>query len=244
MHSRALLLITVVCVIIGLLVRLEYYIHYPVQPRDSYKYQAFIETWEETGEMPRGHRGALSLWILKSPHLLFKVDTIRGGVIINNCLGILLIMLAIVISKRIFGKNSIALFAGLIVATHPQLVRFSTSFLRENTYLVFAMLTLGFLLEYIRNKRLACVISAGIVSALSFLCRIEGLELTLMTFVMILFLLIQRKIKIKKAFLHSLAFIFVFCFTLAIVCVLLGLKINSIDEIMDMVEVPSGQSVI
>lgn len=228
---------TVFCAVLGLLFRLFYILRYPVQSRDAYTYRGLIEQWETTGEIvDRISFFPLSIWIMKIPNHLFHYDIIKSGVLVNNILGILLIIVAINFLYRFFKNNYVIFLAGCIIATHPAMVRFSCSLLRENTYLLFSLLALSALTQYCSRTDLPSLVAAGIFGALAFLCRLEGIEILAITGLAFLFLLIFKRIRFSKAFLHG--FVYLIVFSLTVVILFFGLKFKMIEkeEIMSKID--------
>lgn len=222
---------TTICVIIGLVYRLFYCIRYPVQPRDSYTYEYLISQWSKS-ETLHYNRYPLSLWILKIPSSLFHCDIIKGGIIINMIIGILLIVLTMMTTNKYFKTKGLALIAGTLVATHPTLVHISCCFLRENTYLLFFSLSLVFLLRYFDSKHLVDLLLAGITGAVSFMCRFEGMEIVLIVYVLVFFLLFIKKLVLFKALFHVAAFSTVFFLTVRIICILCDFNTLDIKYIL------------
>ena len=198
--------ISVICFIIGALIRIAYCIQYPVQPRDSYKYILLITQWEETGEISDTVFFPLCLWILRIPFHFFHYDCMKGGIIVNLILGMLMIIIVVNTTKQFFRNNMIILFAGLIVATHPSLVSFSCVCLRENNYLFFSMLGLIYLVQYYRRIQCSYLLLVGLFGAFASLCRLEGVEILPVVYFSILFMFIFKKIRLSKAILHGLLF--------------------------------------
>lgn len=236
-NEKKLFAITIFCAVLGLLFRLFYFLRYPVQTRDAYFYQVLIEQWETNGEIvDRISFFPLSIWIMKIPYHLFHYDIIKGGILINILLGILLIIVAIKILSRLFKNNYVVFIAGCILATHPALVRFSCSLLRENSYLLFSLLAFSALLKYCIKKDLLNLVAVGIFGALAFLCRLEGIEFLAIVCLALLFLLVFRRIKFSKAVLHSSVFLIVFLLTVVILFFGLKFKMIGKEEIMSKID--------
>ena len=83
-----------------------------------------------------------------------KNVTIKGGVVINCTAGVAIICLTIGIAHKLFNNWMIDLFVGLTTATHPFLIEMSCSFLRENLFLLFSVITFYFLIDYYKNYRI------------------------------------------------------------------------------------------
>ena len=228
-HSFA---ITVFCVILGIVIRIAYCIQYPVQPRDAYSYGYYISQWEIIGEpSPEITFIPFSLWLLKIPHHLFQCDPMKGGVIINLLLGLFMIIITINTLKPYFKDNLTLLFAGLIVASHPTLVRFSCSCLRENTYLFFSFLAFSSLARYCNEPHSIFLFIASISGALSFLCRLEGLETLPVIHISLFYLCIFKRIRVQKALLHGFIASVIFFLTAIFICYCWNIIFISSDQI-------------
>ena len=225
--------ISVICFILGAIIRIAYCIQYPVQPRDAYTYCLFITQWEETGEIPDNVYFPLSLWILKIPFHFFHYDCMKGGIIINLILGLLMIIIVINTAKHFFKNNLVLLFSGLLVATHPTLVSFSCSFLRENTYLLFSLLALTCLVHYYRKIQCLYLLLTGLFGAFAFLCRLESFELLPIVCIILFFLCFFKRIRLPKAFLHGLAFSVIFIITVLSLFYCFDFRIISPNIIME-----------
>lgn len=218
------------CLILGLFVRLIHIIVYPAQPRDAYLYESVISEWEKTNTISSDQITffPLSLWILKTPNHLFNYDIIKGAVIINLILGLLIIVISIQILSSFFKKNSVILLSGCIVATHPALVDYSCSCLRENSYLIFSILSLSFLIKYFKRIEMRYLLPSSLFAAIAFLCRLEGLEFIFVFPIIACFLFIFKTIKFRTAFLHSILYcVCFFCFVTTI-CYFFGF--NTLDS--------------
>ena len=219
------------CLLTGLLLRVLYIIRYPIQPRDAYSYMNVITKWEKEGFIEDGIGIVpLSLWILKTPHKLFSIDLLKGGVVINMILGLLIIVVMIRITGAIFHNELIQLFVGLITATHPILIHFSCVFLRENSYLFFSGLALFCLVKYLASPRYLYLSCGSVASSLSFACRLEGLELPLFFFSAILFGNRYKK-KTKRFSLAIFVYVLVYIFTLLMLLEMMGINSNNIHYI-------------
>lgn len=219
---------------IGDAIRLFYCIQYPIQPRDAYTYGYVIEEWENTGRISSEIIFyPLSLWILKIPCHFFSFNGLQSGIIVNMILGLLIILATVELSSRLFGSCFAMLFSGLVAATHPSLVRFSCTCLRENTYLFFSILAILFLLNYYYHFSVFNLLFSSIFGALAFLCRLEGLELLAVVFIMLLFGLVLKKVKLKNALFHYFIFALFFTITTMSTCFFLNLKSITIDDIKE-----------
>lgn len=213
-HLETRIIVIISC-IIGLLFRLAYCIWFPVQPRDAYIYSHLISQWESTGRIldPIGIF-PLSLWILKIPNHFFQYDVIKGAVLVNLLLGLTLIAIMQKIIMRFFKENMIILLTGLIIATHPVLVRISCSCLRENTYLFFLLLSLDSLLGYIMQRKMFYLLSSSALGAIAFMCRLEGAETLFFIFFTLFSLCLFRKITFVKAIKCCIVCLLVYAMTI------------------------------
>ena len=226
--NRRFFLIIVVLVTISSLLRIAYIVFHPVQPRDYYKYESCIYDWENKGEMPEEIKGGLSIWLLKAPYHFFKYDLLKGGVVINVILGSLITVFSILILYNIFNSSIITIVVGLILATHPTLIELSCFFLRENSYLFFALLSMYGLVRFIKRKSIIMLLLSGIMCTLSFLCRFEGAELIPISLLLISCILIHDKTKLKKVLLYDSLYVFSLLATFFLTNMLLGLRVLSL----------------
>lgn len=217
--QRNIFFITVLCAAIGLLVRLAYCIKYPVQPRDAYLYESVVLDWEENNEIPeKDSNYQLSLWLMKYPYEHLGVEIIKSGIIVNMVIGVFII---IILSQEI-GRQTQNLFAtffaGIIAATHPMLIRNSCVFLRENTYLLFTLLSFVFLYRYYKKNNVFYLILIALFNSLSFLCRQEGWEMFAITLIIICYLCFNRTMSYKKAFCHCILLLMISVVLIEAIC--------------------------
>ena len=191
--------IAILCVAIGFFCRLIYLIEYPTQTRDSYKYESIIYNWEKKGEYPIDKKKyKLTLWILKIPYSVFKCDIKNGAVGINLALGLLLIALIIFQSSVIINDKISLLFIGILAATHPTLIKYSCTLLRENIFLVFLTLALSSLYNYYKTAHTNNIVLFSICGSLAFLSRLEAIEIILLFYEVAFYMFIKHKINKKK----------------------------------------------
>ena len=233
--------IIIFLVLLGGGLRLGYCICYPVQPRDAYTYESVIREWEESGTIPETiDYFPLSLWILKIPHSIFRYDIVKGGIIINQICGLFLIIFLAIITKKYFRKNYVMIFVGLLVATNPSLVHFSCSFLRENIYLVFATLSLLFLLKYWDATKKRDLLKASMFGALASMCRLEGFEFLVFFLIISFVAFLLKRIQFIKFFVHSVLFFIIFLATTVSVCRIMdfnGVKTKALFSNLKTVEI-------
>lgn len=230
--GRTVFLIAVICLVIGALTRIAFCIRYPVQPRDAYVYESVVREWINTGMIPeRVTYFPLSLWFFRVASCFVHYDIIKGGIIVNQVIGLLFIVVTIYLFSYYFKNVSILYIVGLIIATHPTLVRFSCCLLRENTFLLFASLSVYSFVCYYGKTNIATLTAASVFGALAFLCRLEGLEVIVVLFLLLLYLFIQKKISVLRAFYHAIIFIVIFVFLAITVCSFLNLRIPNYKSV-------------
>ena len=221
--------IVLICLILGLLVRLCHIIRYPVQPRDAYAYEFIISEWEKTNIISdQISFFPFSLWFLRIPNHFFNYDIIKGAVVINLLLGLLLIAVSIQILGLLFKKHSVILISGCIVATHPAFVDYSCSCLRENCYLLFSLLSLLFLVKYFKRIEKRYLLPSSLFAANAFLCRLEGLEFFFIFLIITCFLFIFKKMKFRTVFIHCV--LYCFCFFSFVTTTCYFFAFNSLDS--------------
>ena len=200
--NKSLFVIIILCLCLGGAARIFYCIKYPVQPRDVYRYIYEMENWEKEQTDELINVPYLSLYLLNLPHKILKCDIKKGGICVNVIVGQLIIILSI-LSFRELSDNKMGLWVvGLVTSTHPTLIHYSCVLLRENTYLLFCIMSINLLIRWYKRKSVIYIFFGGVTAALSFLCRYEGLEICVIYILMILFHF--KALRIKKIFFHSL----------------------------------------
>lgn len=203
--NKTLFFIIILCLCLGGATRFFYCIKYPVQPRDVYTYIHEMENWEKEQWLDAPY---LSLYLLSLPHKILKCDIIKGGICVNVIVGQLIIILSI-LSFRELSDNEIGLWVvGLVAATHPTLIHYSCELLRENTYLLFSIMSINLLILWYKRRSIIYIILGGVTVALSNMCRYEGLEICVIYILMILFHF--KALRVKRSFVHLLCFLIVY----------------------------------
>ncbi len=206
--NKSLFIIIILCLCLGGAARIYYCIKYPVQPRDGYKYIYEIENWKEEQGDDSSNIPYLSLYLLNPPHKILKCDIIKGGICVNVLVGQLIIILSI-LSFRELSDNKIGLWVvGLVTATHPALIQYSCELLRENTYLLFCIMSINLLILWYKRKSIIYIFLGGVTAALSFLCRYEGLEICVIYMLVMLFH--YKTLRIKRLSVHLISFLIVY----------------------------------
>jgi len=92
------------CVVLGFAIRIGYFFRFPVQSRDSYIYCELIKEWNSTHIIPTYQEKTippLGIFLLREPSYLFDYDVIKGAVLVNMILGLLIIVILMLIAYRI-----------------------------------------------------------------------------------------------------------------------------------------------
>jgi len=223
-------IIILICCILGFAVRFLKYVFYPVQPRDSYTYEIHIMDWENF-DMLKKSFSPLSLCLLSLPSKIFKCEIIKGGIAVNLLLGTLIIAILITIIGLLFKRTDLMLAGGLIAATHPSLVRFSASFLRENTYLFFILLSILYSVKYLKDHSLKNIAIVAVCSSFALLCRLEALEFVIIFLVLLGFDYMKNKTSLQRAALHYALYIALYSLTLVVFCWSVDYKPHKIQRI-------------
>lgn len=220
-------------VLLGAIVRYLYILKYPVQPRDSYTYVEIIRNWEATGIIEDGVGIIpLGLWIPKIVSKCLSQDVMRCGIMINLFLGLCIIVVISQIGALIFREKKAVFVIGLIASTHPTLVRFSCEFLRENSYIFFTTLSILYYIKFIKRRKLFYVVSTSIAAAMSFACRLEGLELLVIFLVLIFTECITSKQGLRKTIASVSAFIVTYALSLVVLLAIMDVKDNNRESIL------------
>lgn len=225
--NNASVLIAAICVIVGAIYRIAFSIIYSVQSRDSYDYVHFIRQWEDSNVIPfNASFPPLGLFILKIPYHFFSYDIIKGGIVINMVLGLLIILLLIQIAKETLKSISAMFLLGIIGATNTSLIKYSCQFLRENTYLFFLCLTVLCLIRFYKSNRAVEIIYISLCTVCSALCRREGIELVIFFVLLLLFFLFRKKISFRKALSFSLLYFISFAAFLLSISIICDVPLN------------------
>ena len=144
----------------------------------------------------------------------------------NVVLGLGITILLVDLSARITHSNIIALCVGLIAATHPTLVHYSCQILRENSFILFGTLLWIIMLEYYKRGLLMYVLLGGVISAMSFMCRLEGMEFV---FVYTGLILLRENNLLKNKIKRCLIYLACFALTVAIVIEMLNVNYSYVS---------------
>ena len=113
------------------------------------------------------------------PTRMFGLDIIKGGVIANMVLGVLIIALIVKICYNATKSSLLMFYAGIITASNSELIYFSTQLLRENSYVFFVCAALEMLTRKEKDSLLKTIL-LSFYTTCAVLCRIEGLEVIIM----------------------------------------------------------------
>ena len=222
--SRLILFLSVV---LGFLIRIAYLIKYSIPQRDAFYYGEIIEKWNATGEFcPDKFVAPLSLFLIGIPNRLFGYNPIKGAIIVNLALGLLLIALFVKFAYHLTHSHLAETIVGIILATHPVFVTSSCDALRENSFLLFYIMNIIALYAYTQRKYyLLPLISLSAVS--TFLCRFEGAELFIINyFLIICFPAKFSKQLIRKKTINILCYIVLCGVFLIVISTLIGIPMS------------------
>ena len=215
--NKSLFIIIILCLCLGGATRIIYCLKYPVQPRDVYIYIYEMENWEKEQKIDIPY---LSLYLLSLPYKILKCDIEKGSICVNVVVGQLIILLSI-LSFRELSDNKIGLWVvGLVTSTHPTLIHYSCVLLRENTYLLFCIMSINLLILWHIKKNIIYIFLGGITAALSFLCRYEGFEICVIYILMILFHF--KALRIKRLFIHTIGFLIIYTTSIYVISTIIN----------------------
>ncbi len=221
------------CVILGFIIRLVYCIVYPVQPRDAFQYYHLINQLEKEGTI--GDQivfFSFSLYLFEITHVILRIDIIKSGIVLNMILGLFLIATCIMSLSIFFKKKIVLLLGGLCVATHPTLIKFSCTCLRENTSLFFLFVSIVSSIRYIQKDRILYLFLSALFTAMAILCKLESIELIPITLLSFLFFQQKKERFLKTVVISSILYILICVSTSFLICKALGLNIPAFDKLM------------
>lgn len=213
---NSFILIVFFSLTIGFFLRVLYYNKYPVQSRDAYYYiQDSIENsfLSEKGE----YTPVLSLFLLALPHKILGKDRMCSRIITNMVLGLGFIVILIEIARQLFKNRMTMLFSGLLAATNPVLIDYSCKALRESSYVFFSGLIFLAYLKFIRKRDITGVIMMGLISACVILCRIEGVELLVISTFILVYSLYNTQNRTKKTAAYIALYFFIVLLSIGVI---------------------------
>ncbi len=134
----------------------------------------------------------------------FGIGAFNAGMAVSVIAGTLLLIPVFSITRTLF-NDKIALFATIIVATHPYLVRISAEIMRDSLFLLLMFTALAFALKAANGGKVMNWCIPGVFIGLAVMTRTEGIELVfaiMIWFVVELYLSFRNKsavIVIKKS---------------------------------------------
>ena len=171
-----------------LIIVLTIIIRYDFHLRDSFLYTKHIDEWVATANLPRGETyPLLGLSLMSIPFRILGYNALKGAVIVNVCLGEVVVIFIIKSARLITKKKTYALLAGIITACNQSFVTFSTEALRENSYLVCFSIIIFCSMKIIMTHEAFFVSLLGLFSGLGMACRHEGIELLLFSTILIFY---------------------------------------------------------
>lgn len=112
--------------------------------------------------------------------LFFPLQALIGGVASG---------LAALVALDLFGRRSVALFAGLAAAGHPILVNAASQPYNENVFLALIFAAIWAFVHWLRTPRPSWAIACGVCAGLAILCRESAMPLLA---VMVLYAAVMR----------------------------------------------------
>lgn len=104
------------------------------------------------------------------------IGAYRAGVAISIIAGTLLLIPVFSITRTLF-NDKIALFASILAATHPYLVRISTEIMRDSLFMFLLFAGLALALKAAKGQRATAWCAPGIFAGLAVMTRTEGIDL-------------------------------------------------------------------
>lgn len=164
--------------------RLMYYVHCPIQWRDSYSYKHYVEIWHKTGSYSSVDQydktnviTPFSVFLLRFIYSLSNYSYYVTCVSLYIVLGSSTVLIAYRILRELNFNFSFSIFMCLILSSNYSLINYSTQVTRDNLYLFFCSLTLLFFFRLLKRFVLVDYLCVAFFSACSFLTRYEGFEL-------------------------------------------------------------------
>lgn len=227
-RNKSIIALTII-LLLSLGIRLCYIIKYPIPVRDALNYKRIVEEWIDYGTFMLNRNDdipPLFLYIVKELHISTEIDILSVGTIVNMIAGLFIVMVIFLIGNMIFKNLTLSIFLGLIAASHPKLISFSCQMLRENTYLLGVTFFLYFLLSSIRKITYGKVMTLGIITSVTVMIRHEGLELLLLTLILLVNQILSKKIKTNKLLLLLSTYMISILMGLFLLNQIMGIKLE------------------
>jgi len=120
--------------------------------------------------------------------------------------------LVYILSYKIYDNRKIAFIGGLLYLINPTFIFFSSVLASENLFVFFLLLSIIFLVDFIKTNNYLFFYLSAILLGLSSLTRGEGIFYFP---IFIIFILLFTKCNLKEKFLKSILFIVIFLLTLS-----------------------------
>ena len=167
--------------LIGWIIRILYFIKYPVQSRDSFFYIKTINQLNSAGYERIGvtgnHTPPLALEMARIPTRIIGIDLTKGAIAINIAIGVLTIYVLIKISQELKANKTTSFAIGLLAATNASLVDYSTKIQRESLFVFLCSMTVLYIIKYLKRGKKKSIIIFSATSTAAVLTRYEGIEL-------------------------------------------------------------------
>lgn len=140
--------------IVSYFLRLLHTIYYQTLSRDSYTYINALEN-TPTASYSALHENIYPMFffLYRLPKTIFDLDTACAGRAFNIVLGTLTVYLIMISIRYIIPNRIIWISGGLIAATSPNLIHYSSQIQRECLYLLFTAYIFLYIIKYILWKK-------------------------------------------------------------------------------------------
>ncbi|GEM_PF-5884402 len=143
--------------------------------RDGVFYIKLVQNWVQNGIFPDAR---ICYFPFLLPFLLAKLGmpVAHAFVAQNLLLGCLIPVELFLLMKYLHCRNAVAVAVALFAACHPALISYSCQPLRECSYFFFSLILIGLLIKIWRYDRAVDHIVFGVLTVVTFFCRMEGGE--------------------------------------------------------------------
>lgn len=181
-------------VLISYFLRLIDAIYYQALSRDSYTYLNIIERNEAISDIDYQEAVyPLFIFLFRLP-THFNLNTVYACRALNILLGTLTVYSIILLAKQISPKRIVWVSSGLIAATYPNLVHYSTQVQRESFYLFLLSLVMLFTVKYIKRNRRKQIVIISFLTGCIMLTRHEAIEIIPFVLLAVFFANKEKKI--------------------------------------------------
>lgn len=203
--------------ILGIIIRLIFFLSYPVQPRDSFYYSTISLNNKTSDNLI----SPLAAKIFES----YGTDFFEKGLVVNMLLGVAIIGEVMIIAKLLLKSAICSEIAGIFAATNNSLIVYSTQITRENFLISAEALSIIFLCLYFLKKYNILFFALGFVTlGIGTMCRYEAMELFIF---ILLFMFFYNLVKKEKTtVLLNKLFVALFSYSITIVTICYFLKID------------------